>query len=304
MITIVCLSPSLDETITLDRLIPGGTNRVQDRRVCAGGKGVNVARNLAAMGEHVRLAVFRHAQGAQLLFHSLDEAGVECLPVDVPGALRVNIKLLDTSCDTVTEVNAAAQPVPQEAIAQMEAVIAASAAKSRWLVLTGSLPKGYPADAYARVIRCVRATAPQCRIALDAEGEPLRLGVQEGPDLIKPNRHELELLTGKELQARAQVLAAAKALHDGGVGEVLVSLDTDGSLLVSAQRAYSAGAICVPVATTVGAGDALLSGYLHAREQGECAALAYGTACAAASVAGRREEVQALVPQAAVQPIG
>lgn len=296
MITVVCLSPSLDETITLPSLAVGGTNRASEKRICAGGKGVNVALMLKKMGEEVRLALFRHERGAQLLFDALEADSIACLPVDVPGELRVNIKLFDASCDTVTEVNASAAPVPREAVQMMEDAIVASSADSRWLVLTGSMPKGYPQDAYARIIRRVRKEAPGCRIALDAEGEALRLGIGEGPDLIKPNRHELEMLVGKALDSDDEIIAAAKALVHAGVGTVIVSMDVNGSLLVSAENVLRADAVPVPVATTVGAGDALLSGYVKASQKGERAAYAYGVASAAARVAGHDGDADVYLP--------
>lgn len=296
MVTVVCLSPSLDETITLPSLTMGGTNRASEKRICAGGKGVNVALMLKKMGEDVRLALFRHEHGARLLFDALEAAEIACLPVDAPGELRVNIKLFDASSDTVTEVNASAAPVPQDAVRKMEDAIVASCADSRWLVLTGSMPKGYPQDAYARIIRRVRKEAPGCRIALDAEGEPFRLAIGEGPDLIKPNRHELEMLVGKELNNDEAIIAAAKALVHAGVGTVIVSMDVNGSLLVSAENVLRAGAVPVPVATTVGAGDALLSGYILLSEAGERSAFAHGVASAAARVAGRDDESDAYLP--------
>lgn len=296
MITVVCLSPSIDETITLSELIPGGTNRAKEKRSCAGGKGVNVAMMLLGMGESVRLVVFRHEQGAKPLFDTLAAARVVCLPVDVPGALRVNIKLFDVSCDTVTEINASAGAVPPEAAEQMEEAVITSCRDSRWLVLTGSLPQGYPQDAYARIIRRVRQEAPQCRVALDAEGEPLRLGVGACPDLIKPNRRELEMLMGRALNTDAAAVAAAQELVRAGVHAVIVSMDVDGSALVTKDTLLRAKAIPVPVKTTVGAGDALLSGYISASAQGERAAFACGVAAAAARVAGRDQEMLAYLP--------
>ena len=296
MITVVCLSPSLDETIVLPSLVLGGTNRVREKRVCAGGKGVNVALTLARMGEGVRLAVFRHEQGARPLFDALAASQVFCIPVDVPGTLRTNIKLFDASSDTVTEVNASAEPVPSEAVMQMEDAVAAACAESRWLVLTGSLPKGYPADAYARMIRRVREAAPGCRVALDAEGEPLRLGVMEKPDLMKPNRRELELLVDRKLDTAEAVIDAAQDLAHSGVRTVIVSMDVDGSALVTEERTICAKAIPVPVTTTVGAGDALLSGYIKASGQGEEKAFACGIAAATARVAGRDGDAESYLP--------
>jgi len=301
MITVVCLSPSLDETIVLPSLTLGGTNRASSKYICAGGKGVNVALMLKKMGEDVRLALFRHERGAQLLFDALEAAGAACLPVDVPGELRVNIKLFDASSDTVTEVNASAPPVPQEAVRKMEDAIVASCMDSRWLVLTGSMPKGYPQDAYACIIRRVRKEAPGCRIALDAEGESFRLAIGEGADLIKPNRRELEVLMGKPLDSDDEIIAAAKALVDDGVGTVIVSMDVNGSLLVSAENVLRAGAVPVPVATTVGAGDALLSGYILSSEAGERAAFAHGVASAAARVAGCDGEAESYLPLVTIE---
>lgn len=296
MVTVVCLSPSLDETIVLPSLVMGGTNRVREKRVCAGGKGVNVAMGLKRMGEDVQLAVFRHESGAERLFGALEAEQVSSIQVSVPGTLRTNIKLLDLSCDTVTEVNASAEPVPQEAVARMEDAVAAACAKSQWLVLTGSMPKGYPADAYARMIRRVRKEAPSCRVALDAEGEAFRLGVLEAPDLIKPNRRELEMLMGHALETEAAVIDAARQLVQSGVDTVIVSMDVDGAAMVTESGVLRAKAITVPVVTTVGAGDALVSGYIRGYAQGEEHAFACGIAAATARVAGRDGEIEAYLP--------
>lgn len=286
MITVVCLSPSLDQTIALPSLIIGGTNRCQEKKTVPGGKGVNVALALRAMGEAVTLALFKHAQDAQPLMEAVENAGVVCKTVDVSGRLRTNLKILDQSAGVITEINAQSEPVPEAAIQEMEDVIVLAAQESEWLVLTGSMPKAYPADAYARIIRRVRRTAPACRIALDAEGEALALGVAEQPDLIKPNRHELEGIAGRALGEDAALVAAAKEITEKGVGTVLVSMDREGSLLVAQDCILRAGAVNVPVVTTVGAGDAMLSGFLHAYKQGMENALLCGVAAASARVAG------------------
>ena len=104
---------------------------------------------------------------------------------------------MDQSTSVITEINAKAEAVPESAVSAMEEAVLAAARESSWLVLTGSLPKDFPTDFYARLIRRVREEGIPCRVALDAEGAPLTLGVAEKPDFIKPNRHELELLVGR-----------------------------------------------------------------------------------------------------------
>lgn len=304
MITVVCLSPSLDQTIELSGLCVGGTNRELAKRTAAGGKGLNVAVTLAKLGQRVCLATYRHEQNSALLMEAIRRAQIDCAAVDVPGALRTNIKLLDRTTQTVTEVNAQSELVPEAAQAQMRARILEAARGSEWLVLTGSMPKGYPADAYAELIRLARVEAPHCRIALDAEGETFRLGVQQGPDLVKPNRFELEQLTGRPLKDDRAVIDAAKALIGRGVGTVVVSMDQAGCVLVAQERVLRAEAVSVPVVTTVGAGDALVSGLLSAWHKGEEQALRAGVAAATARVAGRDGESGAYLPRVKIREQG
>ena len=299
MITVVGLTPCLDETIYLPSFTVGGTNRPAGRKVVAGGKGVNVAVTLAQMGEKVTLATYRYARDSELLMETIAQAGMACIAIDVPGTLRTNLKLMDQSTDVITEINMKAEAVPEDAVAAMEEAILASAQESSWVVLTGSLPKDFPADFYARIIRRVREAGVSCRVALDAEGAPLTLGVAEKPDFIKPNRHELELLVGRKLPTDADIAAAAAEVAAGGVETVIASMDSAGSMLTSGGEQVFADAVPVTVVTTVGAGDALVSGYLTASAAGKGALEAFrnGVACAAARVAGRDGHTDDYLPQ-------
>ena len=305
MITVLCLTPCLDETIYLPQLTVGGTNRPSGRQIVAGGKGVNVAVTLAGLGETVCLATYRYEQRSEKLMEAIDAAGLECIAISTPGTLRTNLKIMDQSTSVITEINAKGEAVSSDAVEEMARAILNAARRSAWLVLTGSMPQGFPPDFYARIIRDVRAAGLSCKIALDAEGEPLRLGVAEKPDFIKPNRHELELLLGCKLETDAAIGEAAQRLVQAGVGTVIVSMDSAGSLLAHQKTLLAADAVKVPVVTTVGAGDALVSGFLKADAAGcePVEAFRYGVACATARVAGEDGNVQAYLPQVTTHPL-
>jgi len=303
MITVVCLSPSLDKTLILSSLVVGGTNRVLESRTVPGGKGVNVAMALRRMGCRVKLIVYRHERGAQALFDMLHGAGVEVEAISVPGELRVNLKLMDQASGVVTEVNSAAQSVSWEAQQAMEQAVAAAAKESEWLILTGSMPRGSGKDTYARMIASAKAQAPGCRIALDAEGEAFAFGVKEKPDFVKPNLHELELYMGKRLDTQKEMRAAISSLVEGGVGTALVSMGKEGCVFAGAQELLYADALDIPVVTTVGAGDAMLAGYIAAWKQGSQEALRYAVAAASARVAGREGNEERFLPLVNVQRI-
>lgn len=300
MITVVGLTPSLDRTLRLERLAVGGTNRPLRCDDAAGGKGLNVSLLLKALGCAVHLITPSFASGMEPVLKALEEADVPCSAIPVPGALRVNMKLMDLSASTVTEINMPSVLGSAQAPQAFLDAIAAQARTSSWLVLTGSLPRDFPPDFYARAIAAARAEAPACRILLDTEGEPLRLGLAGKPDMIKPNRHELELLCGHPLPTRADIAGEAIRLIRDGVGIVLVSMDVEGSLLASGNELLCAEAVPVPIFTTVGAGDSLVAGFLsvlEAQPQALEAALRMGVACATAHVAGCGAQTDVYLPR-------
>jgi 1-phosphofructokinase len=299
MITVLCLNPCLDRTVTVPELIAGGMNRIESERVDVSGKGVNVALNLKRLGADCCCAGFAGADNAGRVTELLEGEGIPVYFERIAGAVRTNLKVLETGSRRVTEINEAGPPVTDADWARLEARVRALAAGSQWIVCTGSLPPGCPKDAYARVMRAVRAENPACGCVLDAEGEAFARAAAEKPDLVKPNAFELTLFAGHQ----GSLLEKARRLTGMGIGWAAVSMGADGALMLDGQTCWEAPAVEVPVRSTVGAGDALLSGILVKRAAGAGAAEAfgYGMAAAAAKVAGegtqpiRLEAVEAML---------
>ena len=300
MITALCLNPSLDRTVYVERLERGGTNRVLREHTVPGGKGVNVARMMASFGLLSQAAMFLGREDERLMEETLTGWGCGMRAVILDGALRVNIKVMDQSRGEITELNASGSPVNDRQLEEMEELVIESAAQSRWLCLCGSLPPGCPDGYYARLIRGVRRRAPACRIALDASGESFRLALREGPDLIKPNLDELSAFAGYTIGDIDEAPRSIEALMQGGARDIILSMGARGARLYAGGTVLHASGLKVPVATTVGAGDAMLSGYIAGLEEGLSRKEAFrlAAAAAAARVAGqeeRREEYVRLI---------
>ncbi|MEY9912378.1 1-phosphofructokinase [Catenulispora sp. MAP12-49] len=135
-----------------------------------------------------------------------------------------------------------------------------------WAVLSGSLPPGVPDDVYARLT--AQFAEHGVRVAVDTSGAALLAAVDAGPDLIKPNRQELAAAVGTPLNSIGEVVAAAEKLCSRGVKAVLASLGADGTVLVDGSGAVFGAAEAIEPVSTVGAGDALLAGFLAAGGQG------------------------------------
>jgi len=258
VIVTVTPNPSIDRTIQIDRLDRGRMIRARAATSEAAGKGLNVSLALATEGVDTSAILPLAADSATVYLRLLADA-VPITAVPIKGAARVNVSLVEPD-GTVTKVN---EPGPQLGPDDVEAILAAASAVagSGWVVGCGSLPPGAPVDFYARLIAL---GSEDRRIAVDTSGEALGAAVCAGTALVKPNTAELEELVGRPLATIGDVIAAARELIERGAHAVLVSLGPDGALLVDARTASHAEASIDDVVNTVGAGDALLAGFLAA----------------------------------------
>jgi tagatose 6-phosphate kinase len=121
--------------------------------------------------------------------------------------------------------------------------------RARALVLSGSLPRGVPGDAYA--VLCERAARAGVPVVLDADGDALRQGLAGGPDVVKPNREELAGVAGT-----ADVREGAAHLRALGARSVVASLGAEGLLAVTGEGSWRARPAHPAAGNPTGAGDA------------------------------------------------
>ena len=283
MITALALNPSIDMTLSINGFTYGGLNRVGKARRDAGGKGMNVALALRALDCEAECVGFMHTENAELFENKLREHGAGYDFVYCEGGTRTNIKLRDDATSIITELNQSGRAVTEAELAEMIAMIKKHAARASHIVLSGSVPPGCSAGCYREIMEEIKGTG--CKCVLDADGEKLREGLKAKPFLIKPNRYELELLTGRSLTGRADLLAAARKIISGGVSVVAVSLGGEGALITDGDTALFAPPMKISINSTVGAGDSMVAGLTAAfsREKSMEAAFRTGVACASAA---------------------
>ncbi len=252
MITAVCLNPAMDKTVNVNGFSIGATNRIQSFRMDASGKGVNVAVTASRLGVKSE-CVFFSPEGSQKIYDILAQENVAAVGVKADGILRTNTKIL--SDGVVTELNEPGPLVTEKQIAEMTDVLT-NGKNDGCLVLTGSMPKGMNPDYYGSIIK---SSGRIC--ILDADGANFREGIKASPYLIKPNIDELAMYAGKTIDSENEVVAICKKLIDDfGITLVAVSMGADGVILTDGTTAYKADGMKVKVASTVGAGDAMVGG--------------------------------------------
>jgi 1-phosphofructokinase len=301
----VTANPALDHTVWVPGFRAGEVNRAVDEHLSPGGKGVNVAAFLTALGVPVLATGFLGTPNAALFDAFFAAEGIAARFVPVAGATRTGIKIVDDEAGTTTDINFPGFAVTDGDLSALEATVSGLAAPGRWVVLAGSLPRGAPPDTYRRLADIVHEG--DGRVALDTSGPALTEAMGAPPDLVKPNRAELEELTGRPLADRRALAQAAAALADGGVGTVVVSLGADGAVFVRSGETVFATPPPVTVASTVGAGDAMVAGTIAGALRGlplaEVAALATAASAVAISGVGPHLDAAAVEETAKAVPV-
>ncbi|GAB3432893.1 1-phosphofructokinase [Actinophytocola sediminis] len=265
MIVTLTLNPSLDRTIEIDRLTRGTMTRATATRLDPGGKGVNVSRALAAHGISTRAVVPCGGPGGAQLTELLKLEGIDVGAVEVDGHTRSNVSLVEPD-GTVTKINEPGGSLQPEDLERLEEAVLTAAVGADWVVASGSLPPGVPDTWYAKLGRHLGALG--VRFAVDTSGPALTAALAAKPALVKPNRDELAESVGFRLDTVADAILAAERVLAAGAGAVLASLGADGAVLVSAQGVRWGESPVDRGRSAVGAGDAMLAGYLAASATG------------------------------------
>jgi len=287
-------------------LTPGEVHRARAENNYPGGKGVHVAQTIAALDERVRLVGVIDAAYRSFVEERMGARGVLFQGVEIEGPLRQCMALRD-SAGNITEV--LGQGPQLSAIEQDELLreFGRSAQESELVILSGSLPRGFADNLYARLVDDVHGLGKRCLV--DASGAALRHAVDAKPFLVKPNRDEISELVGQTVIDVHGAEQAVLALRKRGIAMPVVTLGVLGAVAADDSGVWRAHLDDVHVRNTVGSGDCLLAGMavaLH-RQMPLERALRLGVACGAANAASEetgfaeRSNIESLLAQVSVE---
>lgn len=307
MIVTLTLNPAIDKTVVLERVNLGGLNRIEQAQTDAGGKGINVSKLLAALGERSLALGLLGREEAGFFARRLEALGIAHDFVLVEGATRTNLKVFCPQ-HGITEFNESGFTVPGAALEALNRKLCAQAGPGALFVLSGSLARGLPEDLYFELIGALRARG--AKVFLDADGAAMRAGLRAAPALVKPNDVELAAYCGLAAERGAQLSREALRelagrLLDEGVETVALSLGARGALFLRRGRCVFVAALPVEVKSTVGAGDSMVAALAYAETRGldfdATCRLAMAAATGAVMTEGTNAPAGALIERLAPQ---
>jgi len=286
MIITVTPNPAIDRTVVLDELKRGQINRAKRSLTNLGGKGINVAKDIAALrGETKCLGFLGEKDNFALEY--LKNLGIQSDFTLIKNRIRTNTKLIEEGTSVYTDINEPGPEISPEEEKNLFEKIKLWAPKAGVMVLAGSLPAGIVSDFYKRVILETKAT--RIKVILDAEKDALNHGMEAGPYMIKPNIDELSGVVNKKLESFEDIIHESLNLIQKGIHIVAVSMGSRGSLTVTSKKAYLVPPMDIKVKNTVGAGDAMVAGFALALDRGLDVKEAVRMAAAASSASITRE---------------
>ena len=288
MILTVTLNAAIDRTLAVPNFHVGRRHRAVEQTAVAGGKGVNVARALKALGRPVLATGTAGGGTGARIIQLLDDEGITNDFVRIDEESRMSTAVIDPTDGVTTEVN---ERGPALSTAEREHVVERVlylAQGAQIVVLCGSLPRGVPVELYGQLVDDLKRL--DVTTILDTEGEPLRIGTRSGPDLVTPNLTEAEELAGHEFADDDDRLTAVREIVGIGARDAVITYESGCVALLggdSAERAaYRVSVEPREALSAIGAGDAFLAGYVAGLYEGrpneEC--LRFAVACGAESV--------------------
>ncbi|MFA6583384.1 MAG: hexose kinase [Elusimicrobiaceae bacterium] len=278
-ILVVNLNFAVAKTAVVDEFRDFRVYRLARVETLPGGKGMNVARALRALGCSARIIGFIAGNNGSWIAQTLkkERFPAELVPFS-PGESRFCLSVADAGGVSM-EFNEEGDSVPCSAQVRFVKRFERALENCHAVALSGRMCAGLPHDFFNKLIAIAKRAGVLC--AVDTSGVPLRKVIEAGPELIKINREEFEFLAGARLTP-ANLLKIFRRAERAGTQYLIVTDGPKPAWAVAKGRIWKYSPPKIRVVTPVGAGDSclagLLYGFLKRMSNKDCVKFALGAA--------------------------
>lgn len=285
----ISLNSSIDFTFYLKDIVFEDVNRIEKIRVDPGGKGMNISRMLKKLGENSISITFIGKNNGKFYKDLLEKEKINFIPIKISGELRNIYNFI--SQKKVLRFNEKGPEIKKEELKKLwNIILNLDFKKNDFVVMSGSIPPKIKENIYAEIIRRVKKY--NVYTVVDADGEVLREAIKEKPFIIKPNIKELERCLNEKIENLGKLKEICNSLIKSGISIILVTLGKNGAILFSKEKIIYSRPPEINFKSSIGCGDAFLSGFLYKFKRGEsyqeCLKFAVATGTAKAEEEGTK----------------
>jgi 6-phosphofructokinase 2 len=308
-IVTLTINPAIDISTSVKKMMPFTKMRCAPAHRDPGGGGINVARVLKRLGAEATAVYPAGGATGQALAALVEGEGVPSIVIPTRNDTREDITIYDEASREQFRLVFPGAVLSEFEWQQCLDAIARMAPQAAFVIASGSLPAGVPADFYGRVVQAAKGAG---RVIVDTSGSSLKSALEMGVYLIKPNLHEFQDLAGTTSADEASIIAAGRALFDRYRIEVIaLSMGVEGALLMTRDTVLRANGFPIAPASVSGAGDSFLGAMVWSLTKNDSLeqALRYGVAGGSAALLNpgtelcRAEDVHRLAAEVTVGPV-
>nr|WP_276933785.1 1-phosphofructokinase [Globicatella sulfidifaciens] len=258
---------AIDMFIETNYLKPNLVNRTNYSTYSANGKGVNVSRVLKHFQIDSVVTGFKAGFTGDFIEEEMRKDKIETFLPTVDGITRINIftKVLDENNEYI-QVNSGPH-VDDDAKLNILNYFEKRIKKGDFISINGSFPSGIDQSFIETLCKLVKEKGAE--IIIDNSSDFVPELCKYEPYLIKPNELELCNWFDKTAESKKQFIELSKKLLEDGAQNILLSMGSEGAMLISKEKIISCNAPKGKVINTAMSGDALLGTYLSQRIMGE-----------------------------------
>lgn len=263
MILCITPNPAIDRTMILPNLVLGNVHRAQESIVAAGGKGLNVARTIRALGGEALNMGFLGGHSGHLLADLAQNEGLHSSWTWIKTETRT-CTILVSQAGEATEIDEPGMPVSKLDWKRLQRAVRKYVFSASLSCVAGSLPPESSSDDLRGLLRVLISSGKQ--VWVDTSGTALDTVLAFPGVCIKVNGHEIGKSVGFEVKNVTSAKRALTLLSERGLDAVLITLGAAGALLATNEGRWHAQGPRVHVVSTIGSGDSFLGGLVNALE--------------------------------------
>ena len=257
MILVVNLNASVDKRYEMINLNKGSVMRARTVENTPGGKGIHVANVATILDEECLVTGFLGGKTGEFIEERLKRYGIKSDFVKIKGETRECLAI--TTDDLIqTEILEPGPVIDEKEQVKFKEKFNELSESANIIVISGSVPQNIKVTFYRDLIEI--ANKKNKRVLLDTSGKLLDEGIKGKPYFIKPNRDEIEVLTGRKIQSTNDAINEIKNFQNEGIEFVVISLGEEGAVVGFNKKIYKVSVPKVNAINPVGSGDSYVAG--------------------------------------------
>ena len=310
MILSVTLNPLLEKRLFFEKVELGSPQRADKEMFAAGGKGINVSRQLNLLGIDNSSFTFIGGNNGKIFRHILNEEKIDFSLVSIKSETRCADIIIEERANRITTFFGINSVVTKEESDEFKQKLEKMILNCSTVVFSGSSPCKTTNDIFSYGIEL--ANKHDKTSILDTYGKHLQKCIEASPTVIHNNVIEVENSFGISLKSEDDKVNYLKKLYSQNIK---LSFLTDGANPAYACKFGFIYKIISPEIKSIdptGSGDAFVSGIIHGLEHAlvfdefvkNAVALGAANAAKLETCSVNKDELQNHLDKVIIEPIG